>query len=88
VIQSVLADSLVIWKIDGTVEKEGDGFAIRIGSRSVAHVGPGRASRWLVRSEEGEREYASIVGALSAVREVLEVSAGPRLRIAPVRNAQ
>jgi hypothetical protein len=79
-----LTDSLTLWGVQGAVQETADGYAIFVGSRRVAHVAVGRASRWVVVAEGcPPRECASIVGVLSAVREALEVSAGAALRIAP-----
>jgi len=87
VIRSLLEDSLVLWKLRGRVEKDGDAFLICSESGSVVRIAPGRRSRWLVSDAEcGERECASMVSALSAIRERLDVSEGLVLRIAPGRR--
>lgn len=87
VLRGVIEDSLVLWKVQGTIEAEGDGFLISAGSGIVVRIAPGRRSRWVVSDAGGgERECASVVGALSAIRERLEVSAGATLRFAPARR--
>ena len=85
-VRRLLMDSLALWRVQGTVQETADGYAILVGPRRVAHVGAGITTRWVVVAEGGPpRECASIVGVLSALREALEVSAGPALRIAPGR---
>ena len=86
-IRGVLEDSLVLWKVQGIIEAEGNGFLISAESGIVVRIAPGCRSRWMVSDAGGgERECASVVGALSAIRERLEVSAGATLRFASTRR--
>ena len=86
-IRNLLASSLIVWKVSGNVEHDGEGIVIRAVGRPAVRVGPGRSSRWIVQPEDGPpQQCASIVGALTAVREALGVSGGPALRIAPSRR--
>lgn len=86
-IRHLLADSLTVWKVRGSVTREREGVVIHADGHPVVRVAPGYASRWVVQSENGAaRPCASIVGALSAVREVLGVSGGVALYITPRRT--
>lgn len=91
-LQKLLASSLVLWGVHGWVIVRGpqevvvhiaDGGAqIR-----VARLSAGHPMRWRVEAEDGEnRTCLSIVGALSAVRGMLDVIAGAPLCLSPVRS--
>ncbi len=85
--RELLEDSLVRWRVRGRVEVAGEGAVLRCDGGRVARVAPGRAARWEVRFGTGlPRECASVAGVLSAVRDLLEVSGGLGLRIAPLRG--
>jgi hypothetical protein len=87
VIGSLLADSLTLWKLRGSVTEDVDGVVIRVEGSPTLRVVSGQPVRWSVRVEGGPPRYCtSIVGLLSAVREELGVSGGPALRIAPARS--
>jgi hypothetical protein len=86
VIGGLLEESLKLWRVAGAVEADGEGALVRAAGR-VVRITRGRASRWVV-SVDGEdaRTTASVVGVLSAVREILGVSRGTQVRIAPGRG--
>jgi hypothetical protein len=87
VIRGLLEESLALWRVPGAVEAHGEGALVRAAGR-VVRIARGRASRWAVSVDGGgERPCASIAGVLSAVRELLEVTGGTRLRIAPGRRS-
>jgi hypothetical protein len=86
-IRDLLTSSLIVWKVSGNVECDGEDIVIRPIARPAVRIGPGRSSRWIVQPEDGPpHQCASIVGALTAVREALGVSGGPALRIGPSRR--
>lgn len=83
-IRSLLADSLAVWKLRGSVTEDDKGVLIRIDGGPTVRVASGHRIRWIVQSEgDSPRDCSSIVGVLSAVREALAVSGGPALRISP-----
>ena len=85
-IRAFLADSLVLWRVSGTVEtgeapvvaviRATDGMVV-----SIERPAEGMPFRWLVRSHRA-RPCASIVGLLNAVRSALGVERGSAVRIA------
>ncbi len=65
--RELLEDSLVLWRVRGRVDVEGEGAVLRCDGGRVVRVAPGRAARWEVRFGTGlPRECASVAGVLSA----------------------
>jgi hypothetical protein len=84
--RELLEETLALWQVEGAVEERGEGALVRAAGR-VVRVTRGRASRWAVVGDDGyERPTASVVGVLSAVREILGVTSGTQVRIAPGRR--
>jgi hypothetical protein len=79
--EALLAETLKLWGVEGSVEGCGDGYGIHVNGRRVARVAPGRGARWIVGTDDGEHECISVAGALSALRAALGVESGARLRI-------
>lgn len=85
-ISAFLADTLVLWRVSGTVETgEAPVVAvIRAAEGTVVTIerpAEGMPFRWIVRSGRA-RPCASIVGLLNAVRGALGVEHGSAVRIA------
>lgn len=87
---ALLAGSLVLWDVRGWVIMHGPEKAVvhtESGAQiRVARFPAGHPMRWRVEGDSQARSCLSIVGALGAVREMLGVTAGPGLRLAPVRS--
>ena len=96
-VRELLADSLALWRVAGTVVagdapvvaviRAADGAVVRI-ERPVEVDMP---FRWLVRSTDNAdraRPCASLVGLLNAVRSALNVDRGGAVRIAPAPAAR
>lgn len=85
-VRTFLADSLLLWRVSGTVEtgeapvvvviRAADGTLV-----SIERPAEGMPFRWIVRSDRA-RPCASIVGLLNAVRSALGVERGSAVRIA------
>lgn len=94
-VRALLADSLALWQVAGTVDAGAPpAFAVirACGGATVwveGPVGHGMPGRWFVRwrspgmPAERSRPCASLVGMLNAVRGALGVDRGSALRIAP-----
>jgi hypothetical protein len=85
-IAALLAESLIVWHLDGDVRDEGAAIAVTCGSRSLRVVPApvGAPFPWLVQTAEKSRGAASVVALLRTVRAVLDPDhAGSRLRLAP-----
>ena len=84
-IRDFLKDSLILWRVDGTVEpgeapvvaviRAGDGTTVRIERKPAPF-------RWLVHAER-PRPCASIAGVLNALRSALGVERGSAIRVTP-----
>ena len=91
--RELLADSLALWRVAGTVEAGEPPIVavIRCDADAIVRVErPAQAElpfRWLVRSRGGGSEHArpcaSLVGLLNGIRNALGVERGAALRIAP-----
>ncbi|RPI42597.1 MAG: hypothetical protein EHM59_17465 [Betaproteobacteria bacterium] len=96
-IRAFLADTLVLWAVEGAVEplappgvaaiRAADGNVVVRIERAPA----GLPFRWVVRMQRGEvpapgRPCASLVGLLNAIRRALGVEGGSPIRIAPGRS--
>lgn len=90
-IRTFLADSLLLWRVNGTVEA-GNALVIAVIRAtdgtivSIERPPEGIPFRWLVRSDRA-RPCASIVGMLNAVRSALGVERGSAVRIASAPSA-
>ena len=92
-VRDLLADSLALWRVTGTVEA-GElpvVAVIRTDAGAIVRVErPVQADmpfRWLVRARGGGSQHArpcaSLVGLLNGIRKALGVERGGALRIAP-----
>lgn len=92
-VREFLADSLALWKVDGTVEAGASPVVAVIRAEAGAIVWIERPAdddapwRWFVRwrspdmCEERSRPCASLVGLLNAVRGALGVESGSGVRV-------
>ena len=78
----LLAETLALWGVDGAVQADGEGYAVRVGE-SVARIARGRSARWIVEIGGAQHECMSVTGVLSALRLALGVEGGARLRVTP-----
>jgi len=97
--RAFIADSLSLWRVDGTVDAAAAPTVAVIRAEDGSTVWIERPSadtpfRWLVRwrpagdvaggaSEQRARPYASLGGLLKALRGVLDVDRGSAVRIVP-----
>jgi hypothetical protein len=81
----LLAQSLLAWRVAGSVERAGDG-ALVIGGRKAIRIDrapPHLMFRWIVTVDGRKRGAISLVAVLRQVREALDPGyAANRLRIA------
>jgi hypothetical protein len=85
-VAALLAESLVVWRLDGDVRPEGGGLAVSANGRSlrVAVASDGTPFPWMVTTAGKQRGVASIAALLRAVRNGLEPDhEASRLRLAP-----
>jgi len=83
----LLAQSLVAWRVAGSVERARDGALMIGGTRNDIRINrapPHSMFRWMVTVDGRTRGAISLVGVLRQVREALDQGyATNRLRIAP-----
>jgi hypothetical protein len=70
----LLAESLLAWRIDGTVQRDGDAIEISSGDTRlrVRPAPPGIPFRWMLDAGARERGVTGIPGLLRAVRSTLD----------------
>jgi len=86
-VRAFLADTLILWRVRGTVEAGVAPVVAVIRNDKGATISVERSSppfRWLVRAQR-PRPCASLVGLLGALRAALGVERGSALRIAPAQ---
>jgi hypothetical protein len=86
VVSDLLAESLVAWRIAGSVRRESDSVITISGTRKEIRVepaAPGLVFRWMVTIDDRKRGAISLVGVLRQVREALDPGyAANRVRVA------
>jgi hypothetical protein len=82
----LLAQSLVAWRVAGSVERESDGALVIGGNRKEIRIDrapPHSMFRWMVTVDGRKRAAISLVAVLRQVREALDPGyAANRVRIA------
>jgi hypothetical protein len=82
----LLAQSLLAWRVVGSVEQSSDGVITVAGDRKtirIAAASPDSMFRWMVTVDSRTRAAISLVGVLRQVREALDPGyATNRVRVA------
>jgi hypothetical protein len=83
--RELLAQSLLAWRVTGSVERAGDGALVIAGAKDIRidRAPPDAPFRWKVTVDGRTRAAISLIAVLRQVREVLDPGyAANRVRIA------
>ena len=85
-VRELLAQSLVAWRLPGSVDRASDGSLVVAGNRRSIRINPAPPDsifRWTITSDERKRGAISLVAVLRQVREALDPGyAANRARVA------
>ena len=82
--RELLAQSLVAWRVTGSVERTSDGALVIVASKSIRidPAPPDAMFRWMVTTDGRRRGAISLVAVLRQVREALDPGyAANRVRV-------
>jgi hypothetical protein len=84
--RELLAQSLLAWRVTGSVERDSDGAIVIVGARRPIRIEPAPPDsifRWMVTADGRRRGAISLVAVLRQVREALDPGyAVNRVRVA------
>jgi hypothetical protein len=85
-VRELLAQSLLAWRVTGSVERESDGALVIVGTCRAIRIEPAPPDaifRWMVTADGRKRGAISLVAVLRQVREALDPGyAANRVRVA------